>query len=1104
MPPATDAPQCSGSAQPAAESLAITTPFPNGLIVSGNTSQADAQFMFSDVAELSQALGSGPVHTTSSASNMPTSNDLPGSSQQSLIAATNGLPQSSDFHITDFSAWPELMASDLQSMGSGPDLLESAFLSQMDQPGSNNVIMFSMFGDPTFNHDLPFASLEHTMRSNGITLEKYLGNPTYSGLASRSITTILSFRDKAMGPRSPNLKRYLQHLGSLVPWESLELVTDSQTLAPNLARVLIFSMMNGFAGLDGLPKENILKFLNRFIVNNVFLDMLGQCPPHVLRTLADNIFRMAIEATDTKIVGSLLSRGWVDADQTVCFHEGRKYTPMERAASLGSLDLIRLLIGVNADVNKSYHNNNIQFGYSTLGCGPLATLVAKIYDDTEMGRFTIQPKLGETFHELVDAGAQVKPEFVEFACETQATDLFCLICKYMQPESHRGFLKVQWDIPNRNTVAIARSMDEVIAVGWFRDILRHCNQLCSNECLTNGFKVLESAAIAAAVTGKLKLVQLLVGEAKVDPRTLRIFAAAIASQNFDLIDFILSFGPDFDPPAINVFSEASYEINYTTPIAEAVRYDDQELIKKLEAAGALDHLPEGNRFEPLLIAAAEAGNVNYVKKLLHQRITVPRASSGLNLRQNPLTFAAKGGHHEIVRMLLNAGVTRASRVVDSGAFTEAMRLQDVDMIRDLIEFQAPHLYDLSAPGLGPEITPANCAIIRMIVEEYPGFKFLLSSDVTAVVRHCIKADRLPFFKWLLQMLENTEQLLRDCLEAAVECRHSDLIEYLIGVGANPFERRVLQRAVPDRPDLLRQLLKQERRRESVPTCIGANILEPLMGENPEALKLLLETQAINFTRLEKLENPEYLGEGCALTPLGLAIQGSPRYPKTNLTAMEMFLQAGANANGIAKANDRGSGSSPLMTALVVAVGTGQEDAVMMLLKYGALVDARPRIGTTRTALQYAAETGNFNMVKLLLNYNANADDAAPPRGGATALQFAAISGNVTMADTLLTYGAKLGALPSKIDGRWPLEGAAEAGRLDMISFLWKRYLESLQSGDPCSGFSDRQCLRAMNFARLNGHTGCVNLISEMAEISVDRLETDNYGEPWIAYEIDYT
>jgi hypothetical protein len=49
------------------------------------------------------------------------------------------------------------------------------------------------------------------------------------------------------------------------------------------------------------------------------------------------------------------------------------------------------------------------------------------------------------------------------------------------------------------------------------------------------------------------------------------------------------------------------------------------------------------------------------------------------------------------------------------------------------------------------------------------------------------------------------------------------------------------------------------------------------------------------------------------------------------------------------------------------------------------------------------------------------------------------------------------------------------------------------------GFQRRQCLRAMKFAGENGHTGCRDLVSELAGIPVDRLAVEDYGVPWLAY-----
>lgn len=231
----------------------------------------------------------------------------------------------------------------------------------------------------------------------------------------------------------------------------------------------------------------------------------------------------------------------------------------------------------------------------------------------------------------------------------------------------------------------------------------------------------------------------------------------------------------------------------------------------------------------------------------------------------------------------------------------------------------------------------------------------------------------------------------------------------------------------------------------------------------------------------------------------MAIQGLPERFDTNLRAIKKFLDAGADPNEISKSNEEWTQGSPLITALMVAIETGLEEAVSMLLDYGANVNAQPCIRATRTALQYAAELGNADMVRRLLNRGAHVNSSAPSRGGATALQFAAMTGNCNIAAELLDHGAQLDALPSKIDGMWPLEGTAANGRLDMIRYLWESNVRAVAVGTFPNGFSERHCLRAMKFARENGHIGCRDLISDLSGIAVERLETDEYGAPWIAY-----
>lgn len=138
-----------------------------------------------------------------------------------------------------------------------------------------------------------------------------------------------------MSRRTAHLKHFLHKLGSQVPGESSALTTDDQAFETEFARALIFSVLNAFAGLNDVPMDNILRFLNRFIVNKLLLDILEQCPRYVSRTLTDNIFRAAIEAADIKVLNLLLSHELVSVNEIISTHDN-KYTPIARAVLLRS------------------------------------------------------------------------------------------------------------------------------------------------------------------------------------------------------------------------------------------------------------------------------------------------------------------------------------------------------------------------------------------------------------------------------------------------------------------------------------------------------------------------------------------------------------------------------------------------------------------------------------------------------------------------------------------------------------------------------------------------------------------------------------------------
>lgn len=88
-----------------------------------------------------------------------------------------------------------------------------------------------------------------------------------------------------------------------------------------------------------------------------------------------------------------------------------------------------------------------------------------------------------------------------------------------------------------------------------------------------------------------------------------------------------------------------------------------------------------------------------------------------------------------------------------------------------------------------------------------------------------------------------------------------------------------------------------------------------------------------------------------------------KFGRTDL--LKIFLSRGADPNrGLAP-----SPSGPGMTPLMLAAEMQNVAAVELLIKRGADVNAREKLGMT--PLHYAAGTGNLRTVKLLLAANAN-------------------------------------------------------------------------------------------------------------------------------------
>lgn len=672
-------------------------------------------------------------------------------------------------------------------------------------------------------------------RLKEVVLGSAADSPIFGGFAPKSVAGILPSKDKSMARRTPNLQEFLRKFGCQIPGERSALITDDQAIETKFARVLLSSVLNGFAGLDDVPMENILRYLNRFVVNNLVLDLLKQFPGYASRTLAENIFRAAIEFTDTKVVKLLLSRKLVDVNDTVCLHEKERYTQIERAAALRSLKLMRALIDSGADVNKSYAS----FRRETER-GAAAELMSGIEDCIMLDKQSkVPPESFEAFNILVAAGAQVDLGLMVRDRFSRTVEIDFLVMQNVDPERHRNFFLVEPGTrPEFHALRhIATHFNDCRATQSIRNVINLCHQNNCNNCLANFGDQIRHAVVDAASNGKVEFVQLLLDKADLRAELPRIFIAAIQSRSHALIDFILSLGPELDP--LVVFDEGHDPWRPMTPIAEAVKHGNEYLIQKLEAGGCLDHLHEGDRFGAVISAAAEAGNAHYMKTLLARAVT---SKSAYREAGTALTFAVRGRHHDIVQMLLEAGATsHTTRAADSYDYwksvEQAFSREDVELAQSLIASGVDMAELMRAFG-----DVADQYIIPVLAHEYPKHGLMNHPPVLRkFLRICIKTDTPELFKELFQIWAPRQVALEDCLETTVELGHSDLTEYLLDMGASPFSTKVLRFVVPDQPDMLRLLFQTERRRQNTP------IMSHGAG-NAEALDELIRTKATSILR----------------------------------------------------------------------------------------------------------------------------------------------------------------------------------------------------------------------------------------------------------------
>jgi ankyrin repeat protein len=586
---------------------------------------------------------------------------------------------------------------------------------------------------------------------------------------------------------------------------------------------------------------------------------------------------------------------------------------------------------------------------------------------------------------------------------------------------------------------------------------------------------MEEILCSAVIRENVKLVNILLPHTTIKQGGL---VAAVRKRNRDLIDLFFLHGATVGGSAtyLDKWPSSNYDPDFCppcTPLAEAVRSEDQALILEFESMEALSHLGQEDHFEAVVFAAAEVGDCEYITKLLN---LVPE-KRGTYLTP-PMIVAIRNNKTEAALLLLHSGA-------------------DVNQYNGWPEPE---------PALQEALKTRNRAIVDAILDANVNVNFQTPvNSQTPVMELAGTWGDIHVIKDLILMGAELDAGLRTtALTAAVVSRNTELVEVLLDSGASPSSRSrfgvtPLTAAVQNGDHDMIQLLLSN----------GAEVADGgalflATEQDPEVFDTILQAYSIRYlskklgfggnmlitavrkgdaTLLERLlaagfdANSFSQEKDVLMTPLGAAIMHAKRADQ-DMALLRTMIQHGDPNSIVRKPYDSGiERGESLQTALLVAIDTRSERIVRLLLEAGADVHRPARRGVKRTPLQRACEIGSFKTVKLLLEYQANVNEAPADRNGATALQLTAVGGSIKIAELLLSQGALVHAAAAKVGGRSALEGAAENGCVEMIRVLW----DTVAGTNP--GFTPEQINKAKNRALQHGHRGCADYLDSLSSAS---------------------
>nr|POF17867.1 isoform 2 of ankyrin-3 [Quercus suber] len=806
-------------------------------------------------------------------------------------------------------------------------------------------------------------------------------------------------------------------------------VNDADQLSKNHMQLLIYAMTNNLAGLDprvslrmiyDYLKDPLARLLQSNAVVNSQLGISIDAP--AFQSMMEIYFRCAIEAGDTRAVEYLLENPDVDIEvnQQNVMVEGVQYTVIERSAKLQHLEMTRLLLVFGADPNKS-HGTWLYDGFHSHVCHsgqPKCEYMttAGAMNCAMEGHTSRSPVGYDLVRILLENGSMVSNWWLCKIIFEEDVFMMDVLLRYGLQSHFKRWVKNRFlhaAVTRLHVRQLSELFIQLRACGFdFSEFSYHKRDhgMRLTKCPHCPWTLMDSAALR----GELLLVtQLHSYGAYISNNTT---VAAVRSSNFGLIRYLLDNGAQVDG-----FSDHFL----TTALAQSIQMQSSDILGiTSEYMSRVDKNDELSNWA-MLAAFAAIGNVSAVEHL----ICLPGAfnSQGLGFA---LLQATAADRTAIAVTLLEAGASTKQHEITNA----------LEVLCEGLRPNASSHFQVSS-ALSAAIKNRNTFLVRTLLEH--------NAELVDTIEPTIAWNNLPLLEDLI--FAGALELCEETLSTAVDLSSTACLEHLCQLGEMRVSVALCQAVRMNEISAVKLFLRYNTE------ALREETLEIAMDRGSDMFQLILQycrqTRPKGIRRLGRsalvkaIESGRHhlawslIDAGAALPtslrsgeqPLAVAMRSNL---STNLGLVEMILEHDFPIESVI---DIGAVNSvnrkDRRTALMVAISTGSQAMVQLILKYGANVNTPASRGALRTPLQLAAEIGSLKVVQLLLIAGADINAAPAQRSGLTALQAAAKGGFLGLVELLVGHGADPTSPGGPVDGRCAIEAAAEHGRTDMVSYL---------------------------------------------------------------------